>query len=116
MNTVVPGAVAPASPPAAVKRGRGRPRKADALPGTTVAVPPPPARDTPTTFATGDRIMSAKEVARTLTISMATLYRWRAAGHFPSPRKLGPARVGWLASDVDAWLATTSVAGRSART
>lgn len=50
-------------------------------------------------------ILSFSEVAEQIGVSVPTLYRWRASGTFPKPIRLGPARVGFVASDVDAWIA-----------
>lgn len=40
-----------------------------------------------------------------LGISMATIDRLRAAGSFVKPIKLGEQALGFLRSDIDAWLA-----------
>jgi len=38
-------------------------------------------------------------------LSRSTLYDYIKAGRFPPPVRIGIRAVGWLASDVDAWLA-----------
>lgn len=38
-------------------------------------------------------------------LSRSTIYQRVAAGNFPKPVNLGARAVGWLASEVDAWLA-----------
>ena len=47
---------------------------------------------------------------RTITVktglARATLYRYIRDGQFPRQRRLGPRRVGWLASEVRAWITT----------
>ena len=49
-----------------------------------------------------------------LGVSSATLWRWVRDGRFPRARRLGPNSVAWVASDVDAWLATRpEVAGHT---
>lgn len=45
-----------------------------------------------------------------LGISLATIDRLRARGEFPVPRKLGQQAVGFLRSDIDAWLASRPMA------
>jgi prophage regulatory protein len=50
-------------------------------------------------------VISFPEVARLIGVSIPTLYRWNKTGRFPKPIRLGPARVGFFVSDVDAWLA-----------
>jgi prophage regulatory protein len=50
-------------------------------------------------------ILTFPEVAEQIGVSVPTLYRWRANGTFPQPIRLGPARVGFVATDVDAWIA-----------
>lgn len=40
------------------------------------------------------------------SLSRATLYREVAGGRFPKPHRLSPGRVGWLRSEIDAWIAT----------
>jgi prophage regulatory protein len=50
------------------------------------------------------RIMRADEVVATVGAAKSTIYMWIRAGKFPRPKKIGPRRVGWLTSDVEAWL------------
>ncbi|WP_349568448.1 helix-turn-helix transcriptional regulator [Azotobacter salinestris] len=51
-----------------------------------------------------DRILNTQTVCKTLSISRPTLWRWCRDGIFPQSRQIGPRRVGWLASEVQAWL------------
>jgi predicted DNA-binding transcriptional regulator AlpA len=56
-----------------------------------------------------DRVMRSKEVAKLLSVSRATIWRWYTIGHFPAPINLGPTQGakgchGWRESDVLAWL------------
>lgn len=44
------------------------------------------------------------EVAAMVTVSRSTLWRWIKQGIFPTPIKLGPRRIAWRRSDVNAWL------------
>jgi len=50
-------------------------------------------------------ILRPREVARRLGVSMATLYRWSAAGHLPRPLKVGPGASGWRESEIIDYLA-----------
>lgn len=52
------------------------------------------------------RVLTRDEVTERLGIGRTTLWRWERDGRFPSRRQLGPSRVGWLESEVDAWLAS----------
>ena len=49
-------------------------------------------------------ILRKPELCSFLGISPATLWRWTRRRAFPSPIQLGPNTVGWLRSEVDAWL------------
>lgn len=51
-------------------------------------------------------VWRSKQVATLLNISRATLARWRKTRGFPQPVQLGPRSVGFLRSDVEAWLAS----------
>ena len=49
-------------------------------------------------------IYREKDVLGMLSISKATLWRWRRDGEFPHPIQLGPNTVGWRRADVEEWL------------
>ena len=51
------------------------------------------------------RVFSISEVASFLGVHVTTIHRWCTAGNFPPKVRLGPGRVGFLSSDVEAWLA-----------
>ena len=51
-----------------------------------------------------DRLLTAKEVAQSLGCCSLTLYRNVQRGLFPRPVKVGPQRVRWRESEVNAWL------------
>ena len=53
----------------------------------------------------GHRFLDIAEVKKRTGLSRATIYNYVGAGIFPRQRKLGPRRVAWLESDVDAWIA-----------
>jgi prophage regulatory protein len=53
------------------------------------------------------RILRWREVAQRTGLSRPTIWRLVRAGTFPRPVQLSsPAAVGWIASEVDAWIAT----------
>jgi len=47
-----------------------------------------------------------KATGRRSGIGVSTIYRLVAAGQFPRQRQLSPGRVGWLESEVAAWIAS----------
>lgn len=64
----------------------------------------------------GQTVLTAQQVCQRLTVSEATLRRYaKAGGDFPRKIKLGPRRVGYLKSDVEAWLARRFEAAGSAK-
>jgi prophage regulatory protein len=61
----------------------------------------------------GDDIFwSLKTVRQKTGLSSATIYRYMALDMFPARRKLGPNRVGWLASEVKSWSENRPELGR----
>ncbi|MCC7097481.1 MAG: AlpA family phage regulatory protein [Thermomonas sp.] len=50
------------------------------------------------------RVLRRREAARRAGISLSTVYRLRRAGQFPQPVRLGCRAVGFLVSDIDAWI------------
>ena len=51
-------------------------------------------------------LWSIKTVILKTGLSRATIYRYTKRKLFPPPRGIGPNRVGWLAAEVIAWVAT----------
>lgn len=47
-----------------------------------------------------------------IPVSKATLRRWVAAGHFPSPVELSPGLHAFLVADVRAWMASRPAPSR----
>lgn len=62
-----------------------------------------------------DRIMRRPEVQLTTGLSRAVLYRLIGRG-FPPPIRLSANTVGWLRSEVEAWIASRVAASRESRT
>ena len=57
-----------------------------------------------------DQFLSKKEVSKMTGRSATSLWRDCSAGLFPPPRQTGPARIGWLKSEVVAWMKNCPVA------
>ena len=53
------------------------------------------------------------EVEARTGLSRSTIYLKVAQGSFPRPVSLGPRAVGWVASEVEAWLEQQVAASRS---
>lgn len=56
------------------------------------------------------KLLNKKQVCATLGVSPVTLWRWVCAGHFPKPIQLGPRRVAWRSSAVEAFVTKTEAA------
>ena len=52
-----------------------------------------------------DPILSKAAIGAWLGVAPGTIDRWAREGIFPRKLQLGPARVGWRRSAVEAWLA-----------
>lgn len=52
-----------------------------------------------------DELWSLKVVVKKTGLSRSTIYAYVAHGAFPRQRRLGPRRIAWLASEVQAWMA-----------
>lgn len=57
-----------------------------------------------------ERFLPLPAVVRKVGASRASIYAWIKADIFPKARKIGPRRVAWLASDIEAWLASREAA------
>jgi prophage regulatory protein len=57
-----------------------------------------------------DPLLDLQEVrAMVGGVSRVSIYNWMNAGTFPKARKIGPRRVGWLASEIVAFINARSV-------
>jgi predicted DNA-binding transcriptional regulator AlpA len=56
-----------------------------------------------------DRFLLESEVRRITAISPVSRWRMEQRGEFPRRRKISPGRVGWLESEVTAWMETRPV-------
>jgi prophage regulatory protein len=61
-------------------------------------------RQTQTTPAELDRLLTTREVMQRLTLSRSTLWRMSRDGEIPRPIQLTPTRIAWRERDVLAWL------------
>ncbi|NJL26398.1 MAG: AlpA family phage regulatory protein [Thermoanaerobaculia bacterium] len=55
------------------------------------------------------RYLRTETVLELTGVSRATIWRWMRAGLFPQRRKLGPNCIGWVETEVEAWLANRPV-------
>ena len=49
-------------------------------------------------------LLRGRDILVLLGISKATLHRWRGAGRFPKPIRLGPRMLAWRRVDLEAWI------------
>lgn len=86
----------PAGSPGAIAEVHGTPSngKESASPGSTLVA------------SNDDELWSFKAVVARTGLSRSSIYSYVAQGLFPRQRRLGPRRVGWLASEVRAWIAS----------
>ena len=52
------------------------------------------------------RILRRDEVTKKIGLERSAIYERVRAGTMPAPIRLGPKAVGWLESELDAWLVT----------
>ena len=53
-----------------------------------------------------DRFLNESEVCKMIGVRRSTVRRMIAASSFPRPYRLSPNRVGWLESEVLAWISS----------
>lgn len=58
-------------------------------------------------------IQRLPDVLTRTRLGRSSIYEAIKAGNFPAPVKLGPRAVGWLESDIDAWIESRPKAGRA---
>lgn len=55
--------------------------------------------------------LNKKEVRKAVgNVSDTTIWRWVQQGIFPSPRRVGPNRLGWLSNDIKDWIESREIA------
>ena len=57
-----------------------------------------------------DRLLGHQDVQDVTGLGKTTIQRMEARGEFPRRRQIARKRVGWLASEVDEWMATRPAA------
>ena len=60
-------------------------------------------------------ILRRREVEARTGLGCSTIYDGIKAGTFPAPIQLGPKAVGWVESEINAWLAARVAARDTAR-
>lgn len=50
------------------------------------------------------QLLSKKQVCDMLGVAQVTVWRWVRDGHLPKPLQLGPRRIAWRTSDLQAFL------------
>lgn len=66
--------------------------------------------------AEAKRILRRRELETAYGLSRSGIYDLMQKGSFPKPISLGARSVGWLADEVEAWLATRVAARESKKT
>ena len=61
-------------------------------------------QDHESNLAPGARIIRLPEVERRTGRGRSSIYRDVKAGLFPKPRKIGQRAIGWLESEIGAWI------------
>jgi len=59
-------------------------------------------------------ILRRKQVEARIGLSRSTIYERIKAGTFPAPISLGAKSVGWIESEIDAWLSSQVEKSRKA--
>lgn len=67
--------------------------------------------EVPTVPLVTDRILRLRDVKDRVGLSRATIYRRILRTEFPASVSLGGHSVGWLESDINAWIAARGTAG-----
>ncbi len=72
------------------------PRGRKPAPAAQPPLPPPP----------DEALLRQPEVVKRVGIGKTALWQMIARGEFPKPRKITGRAVGWLASEITAWITT----------
>ncbi|MFA6698986.1 MAG: AlpA family phage regulatory protein [Thiomicrospira sp.] len=86
------------------------------LPTPTPTPPPtqlPSGAHTPTLPTPTQKIRRRSQVLAHFSISASTLYRWIERDGFPRPIQLGGHSVGWVETEIQAWLSNRPRMGAS---
>jgi prophage regulatory protein len=63
-------------------------------------------------MSTNTLILRLADVEFRCGVNRRTIYYWMEQGIFPQPINLGPRTVGWLDSDIEAWIQEKAQASR----
>jgi len=58
-----------------------------------------------------DRMLDIREVSRMVLYSRSSIYQMMSEDRFPKRVQLGPRRVGWWLSEIQAWIADKTAGG-----
>jgi len=61
-------------------------------------------------------VLRRKQVESRTGLARSTIYQYMKDGVFPKPVQLGPCAVGWIESEISAWISQRVAAARSAST
>ena len=64
-------------------------------------------------MASGTRILRRRQVEALTGLKRSTIYERMSAGTFPKPIHLGLRSVGWLADEVEGWIAARIAESRT---
>jgi prophage regulatory protein len=91
------------------------PRAAAPLKSPALTAPSASHKDPATPVgASGERVLRKPDVKRRTGLSNSTIHAWIREGRFPAPVALGARAVGWIESEIDAWIANRAAARRGA--
>ena len=62
-----------------------------------------------------ERMLSSKQVQERTGLSRTTIWRLEQTNSFPARRTIALRRVGWLASEIDKWMAMQQVRNANSR-
>ena len=96
-------------PPPRRPRYRGPPPRAGRVKRSTATTDQP--RNERTRAPT--RILRLPDVQARTGLSRTTIYRWRVEGRFPQAIPLGTRCVGWIESELEAWIGERIAEGRA---
>jgi prophage regulatory protein len=67
----------------------------------------------PTSLSTHERFLRWPQVRDRVPLSKSTIHRKVKSGEFPQPRQLGKRSIGWVESEVTAWIAAQLASSES---
>ena len=58
-----------------------------------------------------ERLIRRPDVEALTGLSRSTIYAYMQRGEFPRPRRIGRQAVGWIESEIEAWVMSRDLAG-----